>query len=53
MTDEVEESEIEVEVEVEETVYDFSNFGDVFSVFWDEIRWKIKGVNIGSHWKTG
>jgi len=33
MTDEVEESEIEVEVEVEETVYDFSNFGDVFSVF--------------------
>jgi len=35
MTDEVEESEIEVEVEVEETVYDFSNFGDVFSVFRD------------------
>tara|TARA_B100000809_G_scaffold263565_1_gene317126 strand:- start:1580 stop:1681 length:102 start_codon:yes stop_codon:yes gene_type:complete len=33
MTDKVEESEIEVEVEVEETVYDFSNFGDVFSVF--------------------
>lgn len=33
MTDEVEENEIEVEVEVEETVYDFSNFGDVFSVF--------------------
>jgi len=31
MTDKVEESEIEVEVE--ETVYDFSNFGDVFSVF--------------------
>ena len=49
MTDEVEESEIEVEVEVEveveETVYDFSNFGDVFSVFWDEISdEKLKGL---------
>ena len=41
MTDEV---EVE-ENETEETVYDFSNFGDVFSVFRDEISdEKLKGL---------
>lgn len=41
MTDEV---EVE-ENEAEETVYDFSNFGDVFSVFRDEISdEKLKGL---------